>query len=399
MKTINRLEKYADVLIWALAKARTAKINPYDNVLVRYESPATALAEITHRKLIQKKLNPIMRLISGPTIEKDFLRHSDDKQLKFVPGGEKELYSSLNGLIVMYAPQSLTHLKSIDPQKIALPALAQKFIRDIRNGREAQGKFSWTLCVYPTQCLANQAGMSFSDYVKQVEKACFLNEANPVKKWEEVYKNAQEVKKWLFSLKIDSLRVESASIDLEVGLGEQRKFLGMSGHNIPSFETFTSPDWRKVRGTYYADQLSYRSGNLVQGVKLVFKNGEAVKVSAKQGEKFTIATTKTDEGAKRVGEFSLTDRRFSRIDKFMAHALYDENYGGKFGNCHIALGASYADTYAGNVNKLTTELKKSLGFNQSAVHWDLVNTENKRVTATLKNGKKMLIYEGGEFKR
>jgi aminopeptidase len=30
----------------------------------------------------------------------------------------------------------------------------------------------------------------------------------------------------------------------------------------------------------------------------------------------------------------------------MANTLFDENYGGKYGNCHVALGSSYANTFA-----------------------------------------------------
>jgi aminopeptidase len=39
-----------------------------------------------------------------------------------------------------------------------------------------------------------------------------------------------------------------------------------------------------------------------------------------------------------------------------------------------------------------------MGFNDSALHWDLVNTEDKTVTAYQANGKKMVIYENGMFK-
>jgi aminopeptidase len=105
-----------------------------------------------------------------------------------------------------------------------------------------------------------------------------------------------------------------------------------------------------------------------------------------------------DRGAGRVGEFSLTDRRFSRIDRFMANTLFDENFGGRYGNCHIALGDSYSDTYDGDPSRLTKAIKKKLGFNESALHWDLVNTEKKTVTAHLKTGEKVLIYEDGIFK-
>ena len=81
----------------------------------------------------------------------------------------------------------------------------------------------------------------------------------------------------------------------------------------------------------------------------------------------------------------------------MASTLFDENHGGKYGNCHIALGASYPDTYAGNRADLTKQRKKALGFNDSALHWDLVNTREKTVTAHLKTGKTKVIYENGLF--
>ena len=81
----------------------------------------------------------------------------------------------------------------------------------------------------------------------------------------------------------------------------------------------------------------------------------------------------------------------------MANTLYDENFGGKYGNCHVALGASYSDAYSGDKADLTKKLKVRLGFNDSALHWDLVNTEKKMVTAHLKVGKTRVIYENGIF--
>jgi len=76
---------------------------------------------------------------------------------------------------------------------------------------------------------------------------------------------------------------------------------------------------------------------------------------------------------------------------------FDENYGGEWGNCHVALGSSYSDTYDGDPSTLTEARKAELGFNDSALHWDLVNTERKRVTARLKGGGTRVIYEDGQF--
>ncbi len=100
-----------------------------------------------------------------------------------------------------------------------------------------------------------------------------------------------------------------------------------------------------------------------------------------------------DAGACPVGEFSLTDKRFSRITT-LPETLFDENFGGKAGNSHIALGSS-GDTFNGDPAKLTGALKKKLGFNDSALHWDLVNTEPKTVTAHLTDGRKGSFTTGG----
>lgn len=229
-------------------------------------------------------------------------------------------------------------------------------------------------------------------------RACFLNEKDPVKKWQEVTAQITEIGRWLSALPIKTLHVTSAQMDFEVLLGEKRRFIAGGGCNVPSFEIFTSPDWRGTRGIYFADLSSYRSGNYVRGVKLEFKDGRVVKATAQQGGNFVRKMLAMDKGASQIGEFSLTDRRFSKITKFMADILYDENFGGKYGNCHVAVGASYADTFTGAPETLTKSLKEKLGFNDSSLHWDLINTEDKTVTARLKDGSTQVVYEKGQFK-
>ena len=83
-----------------------------------------------------------------------------------------------------------------------------------------------------------------------------------------------------------------------------------------------------------------------------FKKGRVVKATAEAGQDYLRKMLAMDRGASQIGEFSLTDRRFSKIDKFMADILFDENFGGKYGNCHVAVGSSYADTYDGDMSKL-----------------------------------------------
>ena len=198
-------------------------------------------------------------------------------------------------------------------------------------------------------------------------------------------------------MEIRLLHIESARTDLTVYPGKMRQWVGITGRNIPSFELFISPDWRLTRGVFFADQPSFRNGNYVKAVRLEFADGRLSRIDAEQGERFVRQQLALDDGAGRLGEFSLTDKRFSRINRFMANTLYDENFGGSSGNCHIAVGASYSNTFAGDPAKLTPAKKRQLGFNESALHWDLVNTEKKRVTAHLTRGGSRVIYENGVF--
>jgi aminopeptidase len=397
MLTEIQLEKYAKVLFWGMQKARVTPFAPGDIVLIRADLAALPLAEKVQALVLEQGLNPVLRMNPPSLLEKSYFSLAGQDQLSFVVPGDRELYERLGGLVSLLAPDSITHLKDIPPTKIATFSLARKYLRDILDSREAIREFGWTLCLMPTPALAENADLSLADYTAQIASASYLDEKDPVAAWEAIFAQAEGVKSWLNAMDVEYYHVQSPSTDLRVFPGEKRRWIGVSGHNIPSFELFLSPDHRLTEGTYHADQPSYRSGNLVCGVTLEFREGKARVVGAVQGGEFVRSQLEMDAGACQLGEFSLTDKRFSRISAFMAHTLFDENYGGEHGNCHVAVGASYADTYAGDPAELTEERKKELGFNDSALHWDLVNTEAKIVTAVLRDGTTKVVYEDGMF--
>ena len=398
MFTKRQMDKYCDVLLWALNKARKQRFKKNDVVIIRYDLAAVRMAEILQAKLLDTGMNPIPRMGLTSAMQRNFFGKANTRQLVFQAPGEKELCKKLNGSIYLHAPESLTHLSHVDPKRIGKATVARKPLRDILDKRDEQGKFGWTLCMVPTPELAKQAKLSMKQYTSQVIKACYLEKKDPVKEWEGIYSDVTAIKKWMGSMDVKYYHIQSANMDLKVTPGRRRRWIGLSGHNIPSFEIFLSPDWRGTEGIYFANQPSFRSGNYVEGVQIEFRKGNAVRIKAKKGKDFVLKQSSMDPGAKRVGEFSLTDKRFSRIDKFMANTLFDENYGGRYGNCHLALGSSYSDSYDGDLSRLTKVKKKDLGFNDSALHWDLVNTEKKRVTAHLGSGNKVVIYENGMFK-
>lgn len=399
MFTEKQLNNYAEVLLWGLTTARKKKFKKNDTVIIRYDQPALRLTEILYEKILERGLIPIPRFNPTPVMEKSFFTKASTRQLGFKIPGDEELYRNLSGGIHLIAPESMTHLSGVEPYRIGKASVARKYLREILDRREETGDFGWTLCACPTQVQAEHARLSLEDYQEQIVRACFLNEDNIIAKWKEIHKTVASIKKWLGSLKVGFFHIESENTDIRIAPGAYRKWLGVSGRNIPSFEVFLSPDWRKTEGVYFADQPSYRAGNYVERIRLVFRKGDVIQMSAEKGEKFLKQQLATDKGANRVGEFSLTDKRLSQIDRFMANTLFDENFGGDYGNCHIAMGSSYSDSFDGDTAALSRQKKTTLGFNDSALHWDLVNTENKRVTAHLLTGQKICIYENGEFRQ
>jgi aminopeptidase len=184
--------------------------------------------------------------------------------------------------------------------------------------------------------------------------------------------------------------------DLWIKLGERRQWLGGGGRNIPSFEVFTSPDWRGTEGWIRFNEPLYIYGSLITGIELEFRDGRVVSARAGENERL-LKEMLASEGADAVGEFSMTDARLSPITKFMANTLFDENTGGRYGNTHIAVGRSYRDTYDGDPNGVAPEEWERLGFNQSVVHTDIVSTTDRTITAVLEDGGERVIYADGRF--
>lgn len=332
-------------------------------------------------------------------VARDFYLKADGHQLKFFPGKYyKGLVDTIDHSIYLIAETNKESLKGVDPKKIMERGLAMKQFMEWRREKENKGKFTWTLALYGTRAMAEQVGMSEKAYWNQIIKACYLDEKNPVQKWRDISKGLEKHRSKLSKIteKTEKFHIQGIDVDLWITPGEKRKWLSGRGANIPSFEIFTSPDWRGTEGWIRFNQPLYRYGNVIDGIELWFEKGKVVKSKARKGEKVLKQMIAT-EGADKVGEFSLTDKRFSRITKPMAETLYDENMGGAQGNTHIALGMSYHEAFTGDVTKFSKQQAAKLGFNDSTVHTDIISTTKRTVTAHLKSGETVVVYDNGQF--
>ena len=82
----------------------------------------------------------------------------------------------------------------------------------------------------------------------------------------------------------------------------------------------------------------------------------------------------------------------------MANTLFDENFGGEHGNCHLAIGKAYHDACKNDPKSMTDAEYEKLGYNDSPEHTDIIATTDRKVTAVLGDGSVKVIYEGGEFR-
>ena len=392
------LEKYAKVLVnFALGGGTGIKAGD----VVYLQGPTSALP--FYNALTKQLIKSGAMIIGGlgddmNGMGKFYFDNASQKQLTtFLDKYYRGLVDQTDHRIAIIADHDVHELDKVDPKKMMLRQKTAKPVADWFNTKENAGKYTWTLALYGTPSMAKEAGLSEKVYWDQIIKACFLDKADPIAEWKKTTKEVQRVAKKLTDLQIKDFHIKGKDVDMRYTLGDKRKWLGGGGRNIPSFEVFTSPDWRGTNGWIKFNQPLYYYGPKVQDIMLTFKDGRVVKATASKNQKLLREMLATDVGASQIGEFSLTDRRASHITKFMAETLFDENIGGPFGNTHLAVGKSYHDTFTGDTSKITTALAKKLGYNESAIHVDMISTTDRTVTATLKDGSQKVIYQKGQF--
>jgi len=389
------LNRYADVLVnFALNSGQGVK--PNEIVYCSVPDVAKPLALALQNTILKSKAQPMIRLT--PTgFDQDFYRLADQKQLTFFP--QKYLKAKvdlINHRIGIIADPYPEELKNINPQKIATVIQANKPLRDWFVKKEVAGKHTWTIALWAVPAKAKLVNLSYKAYWQQIIKTCFLDKKNPIDHWRSLTGMQKKFLKKLNQLPIQSIKIEGKDVNLTVAIGADRLWQGGSGRNIPSFEIFTSPDWRGTEGWIKFNQPLYRYGNVIKGVYLKFNRGLVTQATALKGQSVLKALIK-NQNADKVGEFSLTDKRFSRLTHVMAETLYDENIGGPYGNTHLAVGMAYKDCYRFNPKKLSDKDWQDKGFNNSAEHTDIISTTDRTVTATLTDGIKMVIYQKGCF--
>lgn len=389
------INKYADVLVnYALNSGEGIK--PGEVVQCVVPDVAKSMALALQNAVLRAGGHPMLRIL--PTgMEKDFYELANEDQIKFFP---KKYFKARADLIdhqiYIIADVDPEELKNTDPKKITMARDARDLYRQWLMNKETAGKLTWTIGLWGVEAKAAEVGLTMEEYWQQIIDACFLDKEDPIAEWRELQKMQIDIKAKLNKMEIDWLEIKGPDVDLKVQLGANRIWESGSGRNIPSFEFFTSPDWRGTSGWIKFNQPLYRYGNVIRDISLRFEKGLVVEAHAEVGDALLQQMLKS-KNANKIGEYSLTDKRMSRITHVMAETLFDENIGGPFGNTHLAIGMAYKDCYRGDQSKVTKKEWQKMGYNDSPEHTDIISTTDRTVTATLTDGTKKIIYQDGMF--
>jgi aminopeptidase len=310
-----------------------------DNVLVQtegqdgFELAAEICKEVArqggHPVIVASPLETMRTCIDLTPIE----------DLATTPRNIFELIKASDVFIIIFSPANTKVLENADPKRLAMYNKAFRPIKD-------EGlKKRWNVTLHPTNALAQDAGMSLTEYRDFVYSAiiCDWNtEIDRMKKLKGIMERASQV------------QLIGKDTDLSFSIEGRTVLIDDAKANMPGGEVFTAPVDDSATGEIYYDLPAIYCGKEVTDIRLTFDKGVIVDYSASKNESFLTEMIEFDEGSKRLGEFGIGTNR--SINRFTRNMLFDEKM---TATVHLAIGFAYEDCG---------------GINKSSIHWDMIKT-------------------------
>ncbi len=228
-------------------------------------------------------------------------------------------------------------------------------------------------------------------------------ESDPIAAWVAHNERLEAKVDQLNSLRLDALHFSGPGTDLTVGLADGHVWAGGGGTakngircspNIPTEEVFTMPHRSRVDGTVSSTKPLSLRGQIIDGIKVEFKDGVAIKATAEKGEETLKQLLATDEGASRLGEVALVPNssKVAQTETLFYNSLYDENAAS-----HIAFGICYEVNLAG-IESLSEVQRLEAGANDSLIHVDwMIGSGQVDVDGVLPSGDRTPLMRAGEW--
>jgi aminopeptidase len=295
------------------------------------------------------------------------------------------------------------YLDGVPPERIAADysGLAKRtaFFRRAQLNMRAR----WTIAAWPTDHWAGQVYPDLEPLKAKRRLAgdllrfCRLSEEDGkgTKGWLDHLRTLSRRSARLTKLGLTRLELRGPGTELDVGLVSGTQWLGgpetlVDGRrfapNMPTEETFTSPNPRVTSGTFRCTfPLSFR-GRLIHGLRGEFSSGRLVRLEADSDDDrdFVAAYIDTDRMGRRLGEVALVDSssRIGETGRIYYNTLLDENAA-----AHIAFGSGFGGTRSETPAR---------GINRSVIHLDvMIGSPELEATGFDARGRRIpLIHEG-----
>ena len=336
-------------------------------------------------------------------VKRERIAHAAEETLDYAPPwmAQRLLYLSDEhaARITLSGPHAPRAMEDLDPARAGrdlLPYLPETGA--VVNRRTT----NWTIVPVPTHDWAEAVypdlprEEAYERLWEAVAHVCRLDTDDPEVAWTERVATLKASADRLTEQCFDALRLHGPGTDLTIGLlpssaWQAGDFVTVDGlrhlPNLPTEETFTTPDPDRVDGYASATMPLELAGSVVSGIRVEFKNGRAVGIDADQGAEALRATASSDDGASRLGEIALVDGqgRIGALETTFFDTLIDENAAS-----HIALGNAYDHPVE------DPEDKKRI--NLSRVHIDfMIGSSTLAVDGMTQNGDVVPVLRDGAW--
>ena len=287
-------------------------------------------------------------------VKRERIAHAAEDTLDYAPPWMSQRLLHLSdehaARITLSGPHAPRALEGLDPARAGrdlLPYLPET--GEVVNRRTT----NWTIVPVPTRDWAElvfpdlDRDEALGELWEAVAHVCRLDAEDPGQAWIERTATLKSDADRLTELRFDAIRLHGPGTDLTIGLlpssaWQAGDFVTVDGlrhlPNLPTEETFTTPDPERVDGYASATMPLELAGSVVSGIRVEFKGGHAVGIDADQGAEALRTAAASDDGASRLGEIALVDGqgRIGPLETTFFDTLIDENAAS-----HIALGNGY----------------------------------------------------------
>jgi aminopeptidase len=378
-----------------------ANVQPGQVVAISTYTGKEPLAREVARAAYERGARWVDVLTFDPWIKRQRLVLAPDDSLEFVPPWMVERLEWLSAehaaRITLNGPAAPEALEGVDPGRAGrdllpyLPNTGDVVNRATTNWCVAPAPTTgWARLVYPEL----EEAAALDRLWGAIEHICRLDEPDPAAAWRTRAARLEAVAGELTGRRFDSIRLRGPGTDVTVGLlpssvWHAADFVTVDGlrhfPNIPSEEMFTTPDPLRVDGVVTATRPLDVYGTLIDGIRVEFEGGRAVRIDAERGADALRSIAAADEGAAFLGELALVDGdgRIGPLGTVFYDTLLDENAAS-----HIALGSAY---------ELGVDDDADLArINHSRIHVDfMIGSPELEVDGLTRDGDAVPLLRGG----